>query len=284
MMKKFLTIISLITLLFASCSKEEIVPETELKQAAGTLSLNFDAIYGSQDFALNKAFDYELTSSSGNAKFTYEFTKLRYWVSNVILVTKDGNEYKVPDSYYLIEENTAQPIQGGSFNKVYPANKRENVIIRDIPFGEYKTVKFSIGVDSRYNDNLTLRAGELSALTAMANDDWMWFTSYIFTSTAGKITWVKSAPEAAVSKNFTFETGSNAQFKQKTIELINPISIGGDYTSKIDLTVDAKKILDLEAPFTDNIIGATKPALMTRLTDNVISKAISFKSAEGIKK
>lgn len=283
-MKKILTIISLSILLFASCSKEEIKPEPEVKQAPGTLSLNFDAVYGNQDFALNKVFEYELVGSAGNTKFTYEFTKLRYWVSNVILVAKDGTEYKVPDSYYLIEENTAQPIQGGSFNKVYPANKRENIIIKDIPSGEYRAVKFSIGVDSRYNDNLTLRAGELSALTAMANDDWMWFTSYIFTSTAGKITWLKPAPEVAVSKNFTFETGSNAQFKQKTIELINPISIGGDYTSKIELAVDAKKIVEFENPFTDNIIGATKPALMTRLTDNVISKAIVFKAAEGLKK
>lgn len=283
-MKKFLTIISLATLALASCSKDEatVVPVSE--QPAGSLSLNFDAVYGNQDFALNKAFDYELTGASGNTKLTYEFTKLRYWVSNVIMVAKDGTEYKVPDSYYLVEENNAQPIQGGSFNKVYPANKREQVVIEDIPAGEYKAVKFSVGVDQRYNDNLTLRAGELSALNAMANDDWMWFTSYIFTSAAGKLTWVKPAPEAPASKNFVFETGSNAQFKQKTIDLAKPINIGADYTSKIDLTVDAKKIVAFDSPFTDNIIGATKPALMTKLTDNFIANAISFKAAEAVKR
>ncbi|RZM29181.1 MAG: hypothetical protein EOO88_05940, partial [Pedobacter sp.] len=115
-MKKFLTIISLSTLLFVSCDKDEVAVTPLEQQPAGSLSINFDAVYGNQDFALNKSFDYELTNAATNGKLTYEFTKLRYWVSNVILVGKDGSEYKVPDSYYLVEENIAQPIQGGSFN------------------------------------------------------------------------------------------------------------------------------------------------------------------------
>jgi len=284
-MKKLLSIISLSAILFTSCSKDQDPITPEVKQAAGTLSLNFDAVYGNQDFTLGKAFDYDLTNSTGNYKLTYEFNNLRYWVSNVILVDKQGVEYKVPNSYYLVEETKDVLISSdmGGITYTYPANKRENIIIKDVPAGDYKAVKFSIGVDSRYNDNLTLHAGELQTLAAMANENWMWFTSYIFTSTSGKVTWVKTAPETSVTKNFKFDTGSNAMYKQKTIELASPITVAADYTSKINLTVDAKKIVDFESPMNDNIVGASKVALMTRLTDNYVSKAITLKSAEASK-
>jgi hypothetical protein len=281
-MKKLLSLLGLSLLLITSCSKDENLNPTG-QSATGALSLNFDAVYGDQDFALNKAFNYDLTNSSGSYKLTYEFNTLRYWVSNVILVNQAGVEYPVPDAYYLVEENIAQQVQEGSFNKVYPANKREVITIKDIPAGDYKAIKFSIGVDPKYNDNLTLRAGELNTLAAMANENWMWFTSYIFTSTSGKVTWVKTAPETSETKNFKFDTGSNDMYKQKTIELTTPLSIGADHQVKLNLTVDAKKIVDFEFPMTDNVVGASKVALMTRLTDNYLSKAIAFKSVETVK-
>ena len=281
-MKKLLSLLGLSLILFTSCSKDDQLTPT-VPAEAGVLSLNFDAVYGDQDFALNKAFDYDLTNSTGSHKLTYEFNTLRYWVSNVILVNQAGVEYSVPDAYYLVEENIAQNVQEGSFNKVYPANKRETITIKDIPVGDYKAIKFSIGVDPKYNDNLTLRAGELNTLAAMANENWMWFTSYIFTSTSGKVTWLKTAPETSETKNFKFDTGSNNMYKQKTIVLASPMSISADHHAKVNLTVDAKKIVDFEFPMTDNIVGASKVALMNRLTDNYLSKAITFKSVETLK-
>src|SRR5690606_14984705 len=157
---------------------------------------------------------------------------LRYWVSNVVLINDKSEEYAVPESYYLVEENNEIPVQDGSYDKVYPANKREEIVISNIPLGAYTGVRFNIGVEPKYNDNLALRTGELTALSGMAKDSWMWFTSYIFTSLSGEMTWVKDETE---SKNFFWETGSNAFYGMKEIEFEAPITISSETTSSVFL-------------------------------------------------
>src|SRR4051812_31381211 len=93
-MKRFF-ILSLAAALFSSCSNDDD-SQTVVPVTPGDVTVTFDARVGTSDFALNK--DFTIGSQ------TYNFTKLRYWVSNVILVDMKGTEYKVPDSYYLIEE------------------------------------------------------------------------------------------------------------------------------------------------------------------------------------
>lgn len=184
-MKKLLSIIAISVILFTSCSKDEdLVPAAETE---GKATITFDAAFGTQDFALNKDF---LSGAT-----TYNFTRFRYWVSEAVLVNSQGEEYKVPNSYFLLEETAAIPVQDGAFT--YPATKRESIDLREIPVGDYKTIKFSIGVDSRYNDNLSLQAGELSQLNGMTNVSWMWMTSYIFTSIGGKVSKSGNAPKYA---------------------------------------------------------------------------------------
>lgn len=277
----FLSILAALTL--TACKKddvryiEKIVEKEVFPDGPGTLALKFDAVYGEQDFELNKKFPYQLTNESGEYNLEYEFTKLRYWVSNVKLINEAGEEYLVPDSYYLVEEVNEQPVQDGSHDKIYPANKRETINITGIPIGDYKAVKFSIGVEPKYNDNLALRVGELNALNGMANEQWMWFTSYIFTSVAGNMTWVKDEPE---SKSIFWETGVNSNYKEITIDLGKSLKVSADYSAEINLKTDVKQIIDLETPWTDNVIGATKPELMSVLTDNYVLKAITLVSAE----
>ncbi|WP_304067497.1 MbnP family protein [Pedobacter glucosidilyticus] len=88
-MKKLFSIIGLSIILFTSCSEEEaLTVETE-----GKAAITFDAVFGNQDFALNRDF------TSGTS--IYNFNKFRYWVSNVILINAAGEEYEVPNSYYF---------------------------------------------------------------------------------------------------------------------------------------------------------------------------------------
>lgn len=173
MKQTFLIILSALTIL-SSCKKDE---ETIIDNTPGAASITFDAVVGSEDFALGKDFTVE-----GK---TYNFKMLRYWVSNVVLVKSDGTEFSLADSYFLIEETPALDIQDGAFT--YPAKKRESVSLANVPNGEYTSVKFSIGVASKYNDNLSLQAGELSQLSGMTNISWMWHTSYIFSALHGKV-------------------------------------------------------------------------------------------------
>ena len=231
-------------------------------ETEGNASITFDAVYGNQDFSLNKDF------TSGTK--TLNFSKFRYWVSNVVLVNSKGEEYKVPSSYFLIEETSAVAIQDGTFT--YPATKRESINLKNIPAGDYKTIKFSIGVDSKYNDNLSLQTGELSQLNGMTNVSWMWMTSYIFTSVAGKVT------ESGTAKNLLIETGLNANFKSVSLDLPSVIHISSAKDSKVVLKADVEKSIDGVDIATNPVVGASNATVMTAVATNYSTKVFSVTS------
>ncbi len=260
-MNKFIVIISLFSLLFTSCEKNnEVIP----LETVGKATVTFDAVFGTQDFSINKDF------VSGSK--TFNFTKFRYWVTNLALVNSKGEEYKVPNSYFLIEETTAVPVQDGAFT--YPATKRETIQLSDVPVGDYQTIKFSIGVESKYNDNLSLQIGELSQLNGMTNVSWMWMTSYIFSSIGGKVT------EGNATKNILIETGLNANYKSVSLNLPTPLHISSSKNAAIILATDVAKAIDGIDLIANPVIGASKATLMAQVATNYTSKVFVVKSTQ----
>jgi hypothetical protein len=258
-MKKLLSIILLATILFTSCEKTDnfTVAETE-----GQATITFDAVFGAQDFALNKNF------IAGTK--TYNFNKFRYWVNNITLVNAKGEEIKIPNSYYLIQETAALPVQDGAFT--YPATKRETVELKGIPSGEYKSIKFNIGVESKYNDNLSLQIGELSQLNGMTNISWMWMTSYIFSSIGGKIT------EGATTKNMLVETGLNANHKSVSLNLPTSLYVDASRPAAVTLTTDVSKAIDGVDVYATPIVGASQATTMASVATNYATKVFTVKS------
>lgn len=258
-MKKILSIILLATILFTSCEKAE---ELAANETEGKATVTFDAVFGTQDFALNKDF------AVGTK--TYNFNKFRYWVNNVTLVNTKGEEYKIPNSYYLIEETAAVPVQDGAFT--YPATKRETVELSGIPAGDYKSIKFNIGVESRYNDNLSIQIGELSQLNGMTNVSWMWMTSYIFSSVGGKVS------ESGATKTMLVETGLNANHKSATINLPTALRIAANKSAAIVLTTDVSKAIDGIDVFANPVVGASNATIMSTVATNYATKVFTVKS------
>ncbi|WP_316820907.1 MbnP family protein [Pedobacter gandavensis] len=264
-MKKILTIVTLSSLLFTACSKDK--DAINAVESTGKTTVTFDARFGNQDFALNTDF-----TTGGR---TFNFNKFRYWISNVVLVNTNGEEFKVPASYYLLEETGTISLTGVNNDlptTVYPATKREDVVLKDLKAGDYKTLKFSVGVDSRYNDNLSLLAGELSPLNGMTNVSWMWLTSYIFTSATGKVT------EAANTKNLKIETGLNANYKTVTLELPQFLKVSATKSSGIVLNVDLAKVLDGIDVMTTPVVGAAQASTMAAVAGNYSTKVFSVKT------
>lgn len=244
-------------IIFSSCKKETVVNSTN-----GEMTITFDAKVGDQDFALNKNFTIDSR--------TYNFNHFRYWVSNVVLVKADGSEYAVPNSYYLMEETEAQAVQDGQFQ--YPARKREDVLLSNIPVGDYKAIKFSIGVDNKYNDNLSLQAGELSQLNGMTNVSWMWHTTYIFSALGGKVT------ENAVTKDIKVETGINKNYKTVTVQLPQMLTTTVDKSAAIVLKADVAKVLDGIDLITTPVVGAGQITVMESVAGNYETKVYSAAS------
>jgi len=270
-MKRTLLIFAIFSLALASCKKEtksEPDPEPEPEPVKtepkyeGTATLTFDARVGDEDFALNKNF------SINNR--TYYLDYLRYWVSNVVLIKTDGSEYSVPKSYYLIEETNERSVIGRPTK--YPARKRENVVINDIPAGNYKAIRFSIGVDATHNNNQSLQDGELSQTDGMINvDSWSWNTSYIFTALGGYVS------EGSTTKQFQVETGLNANYKTVTLTL--PKTSSSKSTTLI-LKVDVPKIIDGLDLIAVSTISANFPTQMSTVSGNYETKVFSTVSAD----
>jgi hypothetical protein len=260
-MKKFNNItLALITLIsLNSCSSDD----AEAFSGSAQAQINFDAKVGSADFALNTPF-----TISGQ---TYQFDHLRYWVSDLKLVSDKNETYSLTNSFYLIEETTEITVQD---KYKYAARKREAVDLDAVPAGSYTKVIFSIGVDAVHNDNMSIQDGELSQLNGMTNVSWMWHTSYIFSSLTGKNTTAQTPVAIAV------ETGLNTNYRTVEITLPRALIVKSGKAAKLNLNVDVEKIvkdIDLTA---NPKVSASKPELMTKVADNYKNNVFTVKSVE----
>lgn len=259
MKKQILLVVTLCSaVLFTACEKE-VIKEVEkvvyinenFDPEKGVVRLNFKHVIGNQDFELKKNF----TDTEGN---TYSFNEIRYWVSNVKLVKTNGEEVAIPDSYYLVENRdtlfyygTTAANVGANFSA---PNKREDVLVGNVPLGDYAKVKFAIGVDARYNNNFAIKAGELDINQMSQVAGWAWHTSYIFLRTKGAYL-AKGGNALTDAVRFVAETGGNDQYRE--VEIALPVSSKAGVISEVDLKTD---VLALFKGLTVSAFSGTKPA------------------------
>lgn len=255
-----LALIALISL--NSCSNDDADAQTEAVN--GTTQINFDSKVGAADFALNTPF-----TISGQS---YQFDHLRYWVSDLKLVSDKNETYALSNSFFLMEETTEIKVQEGKYT--YPAQKREAIDLKDVPSGSYTKLIFSVGVDAVHNDNMSIQDGELSQLNGMTNISWMWHTSYIFSSLTGK------HMTAAAPVAIAVETGLNVNYRTVEITLPTALVISAGKSSKLNLNVDVERIVKDIDLVTSPKISAKTPELMTKVADNYKNTVFTVKSVE----
>ncbi len=146
------------------------------------------------------------------------FIKFKYYISNISLVNLAGNETKLADTYFLIDqENPAST----SFEITSIGN-------------EYKTIKFFIGVDSTRNVS-GVQTGALDPENGMF---WTWNTGYIMAKMEAASS-VSTAPLSAVTYHIGgFKTGENS-LKQITLNLPKNVLLKTNATSEIVINADA---------------------------------------------
>jgi hypothetical protein len=163
-MKRFFIPIIVSAFLFTACKKDTAPAYNNSVKAE--LSVEFDNIVGGADLQLNTG---SYTNAAGE---NFTVTKLKYYVSNFVLTNMDGTVYTVPQDscYFLIDESdetTHQPVL-------------------KLPEGEYKTLTFTLGVDSLRNTmDISKRTGVLDPATTAADMYWGWNSGYIFLKLEG---------------------------------------------------------------------------------------------------
>ncbi len=216
----------IIALLFSISVSATVKDSTKLNKTG--FSLEFKNVFGTVPFEFKK----EYTTAFGEK---LSFVTLNYFISNIKLTKKDGTEYIVPqdNSYFLVKHlDTAS----------------HTLQLNSVPAGKYKSITFTIGVDSVRNTmDVSKRTGALDVGDRARGMYWVWNSGYIFFKLEGKtVNEVDS-----LSKNFQYHIGGYGGYETKTINNIKvkTIDLGKMRVSSkkhptIHIQVDIAKFFD----------------------------------------
>jgi len=207
--------------IFASCSNDD--DSSQNLVGNGEMELYFDNSLNEDDLILGVS---SHTNSNGE---TLKVNKFNYIVSNFVLIDENGDEVVYPkeSSYFIINEETNQT----------------TIHLENIPAGNYKRIKFGLGVDSqRYLQGETAQQSFWDE--ALQNDlTWAWATGYKFINFEGTFT----ASGLTGEKTFQVHQGSNTStdnYREFTVEFPNTARVRQTESPSVHFIVDANKILD----------------------------------------
>ena len=195
-MKYILWLLATATLAVA-CKKD--TPPEYNNNVKAPLSIEFDNIAGTANLQLNTG----IYSNAAGEQFTV--SKLKYYISNISLISTNGEAYTVPhdSSYFLIEEGV-----------------KDRVMIQ-VPEGEYAALRFTLGVDSLRNTmDVSRRAGVLDPAGDAADMYWGWNSGYIFFKLEGN-----SPASTAAANKFQYHVGGFGGYSTATTNNLRSFTI-----------------------------------------------------------
>ncbi|HVI45960.1 MAG TPA: MbnP family protein [Chitinophaga sp.] len=158
------------------------------------------------------------TNASGE---TFTITRFRYYLSNFSLLTTDGKELRLPPNYFLVDDSI-------------PSSKE--IVLNNIPAGNYSGIRFLIGVDSIRNAS-GVQAGVLAPENGLF---WTWNSGYIMAQLEGVSPAVK-----APSHQFLFHIGGYRKpysvLQPLTLSFPKPLVVAAGKESQIKVVADAGK-------------------------------------------
>lgn len=228
--------------LFVSCSNDD----DSSKIVAGTTGdaeLFFDNGVAGDALILGN------TYTNSNAE-NLTINRLSYIISNIVLIREDGSEFVYPkeESYFVISQ------EAGLFT----------VHLENVAAGDYKKVRFGLGVDEqRYLQGETAQQSFWD-LAAANNLTWTWSTGYKFINFEGTFTSAASAEQ----KPFQVHQGSNTatdNYREITLNLPTTARVRENEQPSIHIKTNANVLLDgdIKIKLQDNLNGAgTASAIM----------------------
>ncbi|MNK34125.1 hypothetical protein D3C87_526260 [compost metagenome] len=223
-LKNIIAILS-ITLFISSCSSDDNDTKPVTAGTVGDVELFFDNGVAGDALALGNSY----TNSNGE---TLTIDRFNYIVSNFTLIREDGSEFAYPksESYFIISE------EAGQFT----------VYLKNVPSGDYKKVRFGIGVDQlRYLEGETAQKSFWD-LASANNMTWTWSTGYRFINFQGTFTAPADHGHSEVL-GFMVHQGSNSatdNYREVTLNLPTTARVRTGEMPNIHIKSDANVILD----------------------------------------
>ncbi len=216
MKKTIYLFLSLVVLGLYACDDED----TDTTTKPGTLDIEFNNTINGEGITM----DTKTYTNAGKEGFIV--SELKYIVSNIVLIKKDGGEvaYPVADSYFVIDENDSK-----------------RILLKDIQAGEYTKVKFGIGVDqSKYPLNGVANFIPTAEEKGML---WSWSAGYKFLKFEGTF-----STETIEDEKFVMHIGTHGttqdNYKEVTLDLPSVLTIGEDVSPSLEVEADILKVFD----------------------------------------
>lgn len=205
-----ITAIIIIALTFTNCKKDKKSTEpapvdpTPTQSTTGSLKVLFEGMVDTNVLVLSSQ---TYTNQAGN---TFNITTYEFFVSNIKLTKMDGTVWTETNSYHLID---------------YSNDPSTLITIPNVPFGNYKAIEFTLGVDSARN----VSGAQTGALDPASGMFWSWNSGYIMAKFEGA-----SPQSTATGNNVKFHIGGFSGVNN-SIKVITP-SFNGD-TAKVTSSV-----------------------------------------------
>ena len=163
MKKTFYIMLGLLAIGFTSCTEDDVVdPIVEVSSASIDFTVNHTI--GNQEFTAGTAYSVGVNENA-------TFSRYAYLLGSFYLMAEDGSKVIIDSQYAHIEAHSGKT----TFSLV------------DIPYGTYKSIGFSIGLDSAVNHGNPNQYDSDHPLSAINNSlHWGWVGGYIFTALEGK--------------------------------------------------------------------------------------------------
>ena len=246
--KVFIILVSFFV--FNSCKKQTIEPTT-VKTPTGVLMMHLHTHISDTEVDF---YDSIYTNQDGR-KLSLKLAQM--YISDIQLVKLDGSIYKIMDKNFL---------------KVF---ETEGYKLDNIPVGNYKAIRFTVGL----NSTLNALAPSNSTYSSLLNKPEMWFTDpfqsngYVFANIQGKV-------DTTLAKNgslipFSYKIGTNENLIQVNLPEKN-FTVSEGMLSYAHLLIDYSKVFDgiqlnQLSNLSINSIGDNSSALAATIKNNISS-------------
>ena len=231
-------------LLFASCDSSSTSNEPEEENV--NLSVSVSHYFG------DVLVDPEVSVHTNSAGNEVRFTKLHYLLTNFVLVNSEGKEIVVDSSAAYVNMTEG----------------RVDFVLPNIPVGDYKEVKFLLGVDSATNNRNQNSFVATSPLNPIINNlYWNMIDGFIFCSVEGR-----HYKDGQSKGTFAYHIGLDENLMQ--IQIKKEFKVIADFPLEL--------VFDLSAYFeSPHVINITENAPITH-SDKAADFGLSSKLSENL--
>ena len=182
---------------FIGCKKDDnTIPDSiPIKTVTNNkLTLKMSPYIGSSELKF-----LSIITTDNNVRITVSM--FRYYVSNIRLIKSDGSEHLISNKYLLVTPST------------------ENYDLGEVPIGDYKGLKFNVGIDSVTNhQDPTIYPTTNPLAIQSPGIHWSWSSGYIFMMIEGSVDTTASNTGVIASKKFDrgmfFHIGMDKFYKE----------------------------------------------------------------------